>query len=218
VIALLPLPLCLLIAWRTGQDGVALLAVPIGLGLAWWMLRLRGERWADLGLRRARAPGRLLATVLAATALLLVTTTVLERLLSALTGWTPDISRFDALRGNLAALAAGLVLVWTSAAFGEELLMRGFVMHSLHRMLGGSVRPGWAWGSALVVSSGLFGAAHAYQGAAGAILAGAIGLGYGLTFFAARRNLWGPILTHGLYDTAGFLLVYASWDRLLLPA
>ena len=66
-----------------------------------------------------------------------------------------------------------------------------------------------------LLTSLLFGLGHAYQGLAGALLSGAIGLGYGAVFFAGRRNLWSSILTHGAYDTVGFVVVYMSWDAAL---
>lgn len=207
-VVLLPVPLFLTLALALGEDGLALLAVPTSALLAWGMLRLRGERWSDVGLRSAR-PRRLLVVVPVATLLLLVGSSVLAAAITAATGHGPDLSRFDALRGNPAMLVGGLLLVWTVAAFGEELVFRGFVMHSLHRLLAGRRA---AWTLAVLVSSILFGAAHLYQGVVGAILAGAIGVGYAVAYFAARRSLWGSILTHGAYDTVGFVVVYLSLD------
>jgi membrane protease YdiL (CAAX protease family) len=217
LVVLGPLAGLLALAHFSGQDAVALLGVPTSLLLAWAMLRLRGERWADVGLRRAHRWGALLRVVGVAVLLLLVATTLLGYLLAA-AGWLPDISRFDPLRGDPAVLLAGLLLVWTTAAFGEEMLFRGFVMHSIHRLCrdaGWGRRP-WAW--ALTLTAVLFGCGHAYEGPAGCVLAGAIGLGYGLTYFASRRSLWGPILAHGAYDTVAFVLVFLSWDYLLLPS
>ena len=218
VIVLCPAALCLAGARVTGQIDLAFVAAPTGVVLAWWMLRLRGEGWADVGLRRVCSVKRLFVSVFAATAIILVGAALLGVLLAATTGRRPDTSAFDRLRGNPTAFAVWLLLVWTTAAFGEEMLMRGFVMHSLHRLMGriGGNRQPWAW--ALVVTAVVFGAAHAYQGLAGCILTGIIGCGYGLGFFVCRRNLWAAILTHGAYDTVGFLFVYMSWDKLLRPA
>ncbi len=45
-----------------------------------------------------------------------------------ITQWTLqplDISSFEVLRGNVSALLGGLVVVWTVAAFGEELVVAG---------------------------------------------------------------------------------------------
>jgi membrane protease YdiL (CAAX protease family) len=72
-----------------------------------------------------------------------------------------------------------------------------------------------AWGMAALLSSVAFGLAHAYQGLAGVILTGFMGLGFATTYFAARRSLGAAILTHGLYDTVAFLVVFLSLDQVL---
>jgi len=36
------------------------------------------------------------------------------------------------------------------------------------------------------------------------------GLVLGLLYLLARRNLWLPILTHGIIDTIGVLLIFAG--------
>jgi membrane protease YdiL (CAAX protease family) len=216
LLVLLPLPLVLLLAVWTGSDAVALAAVPLGVLLACLALRRRGSKWAEVGMKRLTP--RAVAVGLIATLVLLPLTSVLSGILAELTGLEPDISKFDPLRGNVAMFVSLLFVAWTVAAFGEELLFRGFLMHSLVDASPGGERPRMKWGLALVLSSIVFGLGHAYQGAAGMILTGIIGLGFGLAYFAARRNLWGPILAHGLYDTVGFLFVFMSWDKLVDPS
>jgi hypothetical protein len=49
---------------------------------------------------------------------------------------------------------------------------------------------------------------HLYQGAGGALSAAFGGLVYGLLFLAARRNLWLPVLVHGVQDTVGVMALY----------
>lgn len=205
-------------ALMTRQAPLAFLAVPSGVMLAWWMLRLRGERWADVGLRRVTSWPRLLLVVGLGTLLLLILTNVLVTVLAASTGLKPDLSDFDQLRGNTAVLIVGLLLVWTTAAFGEELLFRGFIMHTLQRLSKPRCGEVAAWLWAILVTALFFGAGHAYQGLAGGILTGLIGIGFTATFFAMRRNLWGAILTHGVYDSVGFVAVYLSLDQKVNPS
>jgi membrane protease YdiL (CAAX protease family) len=216
VLVLLPVPLAMFLAQWTGSDPVALAGTPISLLLAWAALRARGDRWADVGLARGPAHVRVLVVALVATALLLPLTHVLLALL-ATAGSRPDLSKFDILRGNVAYLVVILLIVWTSAAFGEELLCRGFLMHSLYGLLRRRTAAGPAWAVALLLTTVLFGAGHAYQGAAGMIGTGVVGLGCGLAFFAARRNLWAAILVHGLYDTVGFVVLFLSLNHQLGP-
>jgi membrane protease YdiL (CAAX protease family) len=80
---------------------------------------------------------------------------------SLLAGEAPDQSRFDILRGNPVALVAGLFSVWTSAAFGEEILTRGYLMDRIAALAGGGKG---AWATAVLGSSVLFGLMHFYQG------------------------------------------------------
>jgi membrane protease YdiL (CAAX protease family) len=35
-----------------------------------------------------------------------------------------------------------------------------------------------------------------------------VGFGYAVVYFVSRRSLWGSILTHGLYDTAAFVIFF----------
>jgi membrane protease YdiL (CAAX protease family) len=37
---------------------------------------------------------------------------------------------------------------------------------------------------------------------------GISGLVFGVLYLATGRNLWAPILAHGIYDTVGFLLIF----------
>ena len=213
VLVFLPIPLSMAIARATGADGVVLASIVASVGLGTVALRMRGSGWRDLGMRRGAGFKSVLAVSLLGAVFLLIATIVASSLLSRFFGIAPDISKFDNLRGNVGALLGIMVVVWTTAAFGEEMLFRGLLMNWLQRLLGPDNRATWT--VALVSTSLLFGAAHAYQGAAGVILTGLVGFGVGALYLATNRNLWAAILTHGIYDTIGFVLVYTSWDRVL---
>jgi uncharacterized protein len=206
LMVLSPIPAAMLLAWATATDAVALCGVPVGVLLAWRAMRLRHTTFADLGLRRPASPLRTFLIAVPATFILLVLTAVLGDLLQSLTGWAPDLERFEVLRGNLAALLAGLTMVWTTAAFGEELLFRGYLLNSL--LDSWRQTRGLRWPMALGVSSAVFGLAHLYQGTGGVLLTAAVGLGFGVVYRMARRDLWAAILTHGLFDTASFAIVF----------
>jgi membrane protease YdiL (CAAX protease family) len=210
LVVFLPLPLAMSLAAWTQMDALALAGIPTSLGLAWLALRLRGAGWADVGLRRGVSLVRLLITVPLATIALMVLTILLGSLLASATGQTPDLSRFESLNGNMMALMSWLAIVWTIAAFGEEMLFRGLLLNSLFDLFRTHARRGWAWVLALLLTAAVFGAAHAYQGVAGVLLSGFIGLGFGVVYVTTRRNLWAAILTHGLYDTVGFVILFIS--------
>lgn len=170
-------------------------------------VRLRGLGWSDLGLRTAK-PGRLLLAVLLgfAASLLFVAAANL-----GLQAWgvkaRPDYSMFAPLHGNLELYLFFLIPVtWGTAAFGEEMLFRGFFLDAIRRLL---VVEGWpATLLAVFAQAALFGTLHLYQGPAGAAAAGAIGLAFGLTWWIAGRNLWAGILLHGIFDS---LAMTAAW-------
>lgn len=190
------------------------LGIPITLVAIFVLLRAAGEPWADLGLRRpASWPKTLGLAILCAAGLQALSTLVVLPLLRAIGAPLPDLGRFAALEGNLPMLLTFLVVSWTTAGFGEEVIWRGFVMGRLARLFGGERR---AWIVALVATSVIFGLLHLYQGITGVVLTGVAGLFLGLLYLAGGRNLWLPILTHALTDTSSFLVLYFGWaDKLL---
>ncbi len=78
-----------------------------------------------------------------------------------------------------------------TAGVVEELLYRGFVLWVLAQWM-----PLWA---AVVLSSVAFGLAHSYQGRAGMLRTGAIGLLFAV-LFVASGSIWLPMLFHALFD------------------
>jgi len=174
--------------------------------LAWVSLRLRHMRWRDVGLRR---PERWLPTIGLALIVgicyqmldILVIAPVLERL----TGEALDLSIFKALQGNQLLLMVFLAVSWTEAAFIEEMFFRGYLFNRITDLVGNEKLGILV---ALFGTSLVFGAAHAYQGITGMVDTFLGGLVLGLLYLFARRNLWLPILTHGIIDTVGFLLIF----------
>jgi membrane protease YdiL (CAAX protease family) len=120
-------------------------------------------------------------------------------------GRGPDISRFDRVRGNPGVLVVTLLSVWFNSAFGEELIWRGFLLTRLTHVLGGS--RGALWGS-VAISSVLFGLVHVYQGLAGVVTTGVIGLVFCVFFVLVKRNLWVLIIAHGLMHLMSFTAMY----------
>ncbi|WP_386068034.1 CPBP family intramembrane glutamic endopeptidase [Tahibacter sp. UC22_41] len=132
-----------------------------------------------------------------------VATVVATRVL----GWAPMQSgKIGAIAGNLPMLLGLLAIAWSTAAFGEELLFRGFLLGRLRALLGGG--PGFGIVAAFVQAL-LFGLAHAYQGPTGILVTGLIGLVFGLLYLRLRV-LWPLVIAHGLIDTVGLLALYAG--------
>ena len=186
--------------------------------LAWRLLRCRGKTWRDIGLRRPEHFGRFVIVTLMATAVLIPASFAAKRAIMAVTQTAPNLAAFQAIRGNLSALAAGLVMVWLFGALLEELLFRGFLQNMLCELFSGKDRPQWlTWTGVVLVTSGVTGLGHCYQGISGMLVAGCIAVGFSVIYLANRRNLWASILSHGLYDTVALLFIWygISLDRML---
>ena len=174
--------------------------------LGWISLRLRGLGWRAVGLTRWRSwpvtisVGVVLGAVLEAFQLL-VTQPILSRLL----GREPDLDLFRTLTGNFKMTLLFIALSWTLAAFGEELFWRGYLMNRVADLFG---RTQVAWVVSLVIVNIVFGLAHGYQGLTGWIEEGLAGIILGLMYLRTGRNLWVPIIAHGVSDTIDMVLLF----------
>ena len=179
----------------------------IWLLLAGWLsLWLRRRSWRNVGLSRpARWRHTLLAGIAIGAIYQLFSIGIVVPLLYRLTDTAPDLSQFASLRGNLANLLLWLTLSWSLAAFGEEMAYRGYVLNRLADLFGNS-QLGWAVG--LGASALFFGLGHIYQGIAGVLETFVFGAFLACLYLVTKRNLWLPIIVHGVNDTIGFGLIF----------
>jgi membrane protease YdiL (CAAX protease family) len=181
-------------------------STPFLLLFGWLMMWLRGVGWRNLGLRRPTSwRSTLLLGIVIGVGYQYFSLYILEPLIARLTGNLPDVSQFAPLIGNTFFLVMSLLVSWTLAGFGEELVFRGYLMNRVADLVG-SNRSGWL--ISLIVVSILFGITHFYQGISGIIVITLHGLLLGALYLATGRNLWVPIIAHGLNDTVGFILIY----------
>ena len=172
----------------------------------WFSLWLRGVGWKGVGLKRPeswwRATGIGIGT---GVVLQLLSGFVTEPLIQHLTHRAQDLSEFRPLVGNLRLTLLYFALVWSWAAFGEELSYRGYVLNRAAD-LGG--RSSVAWVSGLAFITVLFGFGHSYQGLAGMLDTGLHGLILGIVYLASGKNLWPAVIAHGVTDSIALVLVY----------
>jgi uncharacterized protein len=185
---------------------VPLSKTPFLLLLGWISLRLRRAGWRSVGFARYRNWAITLGLGIAAGVLmesfqLLVTQPVLVQLI----GKPPDLDDFRMLTGNIKMALVGFALTWTLAAFGEEMVWRGYLMNRVAD-LGNRTRR--AWVCSLVAVSMVFGLAHANQGITGEIEEGIAGLLLGIVYLSTGRNLAVPIIAHGVEDTIDIILIF----------
>lgn len=177
-----------------------LLRMALLILLCTWLLRRGGEQWADVGLRRPPRWWTVPLLTAGGFVLLIVLSGVLYRVVLPTVGLPPPaLSGRRMIRGDLAEyLYAAIPVAWGSAAFGEELVVRGFLLDRIAKVIGASGTP--AYLAAVGLQAALFGAFHLYQGIGGALVTGAVGLLIGLIWLWGGRNLWACILLHGFVD------------------
>lgn len=138
-------------------------------------------------------------------AILLIYRFLLIPIVTKFTGVPIDISSFDPLRDNLPVLIVTLGFVWTSAAFGEEIIFRGYLMTRFSKVFGTSTS---AIVANIVVFGIFFGTIHAYQGITGQILSGITGAMIATLFHLKKNDLWFCVVVHGAVDTFALTAVY----------
>jgi membrane protease YdiL (CAAX protease family) len=195
-----------LIFWADFRHHLYFSKTPYLLLFGWISLRVRNLRWRDVGLCRFRNWKTTLGLGVVAGLLLegfelFVTQPLLVKWL----GKQPDFDVFRALHGNLKWTLLAIVGAWTLAAFGEEMVYRGYLMNRVADLLN---RTRGAWLLSLIVVHVAFGLAHAYQGVTGVIDEGLMGLLLGLIYLRTGRNLSVPIVAHGVSDSLDFVLIF----------
>lgn len=192
----------------TGAGNMAALAGTVSaLALVFVFQRALGLPVSEFGLRRPSSWPR---TLLLAAAVALVGGALVQSVMTWLVNPLlavppPDVSRFEGVRGNLQMLLVSVPTVWLTSAFPEEVIWRGYLMSRLAGLAGGSRS---AWAMALAVTSVHFGLIHFYQGTAGIVATGLTGFLFGAAFLVFGRNLWIPILAHGLVHLMSFTAMY----------
>ncbi len=188
------------IMWWFGGPGYL-----IGLAVSLITLWAIKWDWSYFGLGKAKWVGSIVPAIGYTMIIILINDLLIEPLTEILANKPVDLSSFDGMRGNLLNLIIMLAIMWVMAAFGEEFFYRGYIMRRLAILFGNK---NFSWILGAVISSLLFGLTHAYQGVSGMITTGMVGFILALAFYRNRSNLVVGILTHGIYDTYGILLIY----------
>jgi membrane protease YdiL (CAAX protease family) len=184
--------------------------VPILVVLGLASMRLRNGGFAALGFRRPDSWRRILLIAIAAAALRIVLGQFVIDPLTALV-WPPAAAPagVESIAGDIGTALMYLGIVWTFAAFGEEIAYRGYLMNRTADVGG---RTTAAWWIAVVVASILFGYGHFYKGPSGIVDSGVAGFILGAAYLVSGRNLWTTVLAHGFIDTFGVVCLYFGWD------
>lgn len=84
-------------------------------------------------------------------------------------------------------------------------------MGNLVQLFGGS---NIAWILAAILQGVAFGAFHLYQDVGGGVIAGTIGILFGLAYWKLQ-NLWPIIIAHGLVDTFAMTIFYFGLEKFI---
>lgn len=125
-----------------------------------------------------------------------------------LTGEPMDFSEFKQFKGNLSASLGLLAYIWISAAFGEEIVFRGYLMRQFTKFFGASTI---SLAINILLLGFLFGFIHSYQGVSGQIITGIIGMLLAVIFHIRKNDLWFNVALHGCIDTIAVVYIYNGW-------
>lgn len=183
--------------------------VPILFVLGLISFRLRDGGWTAMGLGRPVSWRRtLLIAFVAAFLRIALSAIVIDPVTSHFWPAAKAPEGMNEITGHLWVALRWLGIVWTFAAFGEEIGYRGYL---INRAADGAGRTSFAYWVAVAAVAVLFGYGHYYKGPAGIVDYGMAGLILGAAYLLSGRSLWTCILAHGFIDTVGVVAVFFGW-------
>ena len=116
---------------------------------------------------------------------------------------TPAV--YEAIEGNNSMLIIYLIVSWTTAGLGEELIYRSFFLGQFVSVLK-NVK--YKWLLSLVISSIIFGFGHFNDGTDAIILTAINGFIIGIVYLKTNRNIWAAYFTHAFANTVELMIIY----------
>lgn len=182
-----------------------------GLGISFLILQGSKFDWTRFGIGQKITAKIFVKSLIITFILLIIFFFLIDPLLVKWFG-DFDISSIDDIRGNFLGFIILMAIVWVFAAFGEEILFRGYYMKALAELLGNNNK---AWIFSAIITSLYFGISHAYQGITGVVSVFLWSLIISMIFNKNRNNLLLLVLIHGIYDTIGITLIYLNKDSII---
>jgi uncharacterized protein len=184
--------------------------VPILFVLGLLSFQIRDGTWRAMGLRWPLSWKKTVLLALAAAALRILWGLLWESIAAHF--WPPikGPSGADDIAGHWLVALEWFGIMWTFAAFGEEIGYRGYLLNRAAD-IGNRSKYGY-WIAVLLVSI-LFGYGHFYKGPTGIVDSGVAGLILGSVYLLSGRNLWACILAHGFMDTVVLIAAFMGWAK-----
>jgi len=183
--------------------------VPILFVLGLLSLRLRDGSWTAMGLGWPISWRRTVLFALAAATLRLLGALLIDPITAHFWSAAVAPSGYNEIKGHAVVAFEWLLLIWTFAAFGEEIGYRGYLLTRAADVGGRSKSAYWI---AVLVVAVLFGYGHYYKGPSGIVDSGMAGLILGAAYVLSGRNLWVCILAHGFIDSVGVGAAFLGWS------
>ena len=167
----------------------------------------KGKPFAAIGMYRKNftAKNLLVLAPLTALGLFVFYVAALVPAIEMLTGTPIDMSQLAHLEGDLPTSLIWLGVVWATAAFGEEIIFRGFLMRQFVKFFGDSKI---SIAINILIICGFFGYMHMQQGITGQLVAASTGALLSVIFYKRKYDLWFTIMVHGCFNTLGILSFY----------
>jgi len=168
---------------------------------------LRKESWSSYGFLPVNFRYVVIATLIGV-AFGIVDNFVIESLITKLTGYTPDLSAYENIRGNWMDYILLLLIGWVVGGFFEEFFFRGYLFFRIstlikHRIVFRIV--------SITLTSIVFAFAHNYQGIGGIIGTFYFSIIMGILYFVFKRNVWYLVIIHGFYDMVGITRLFLGY-------
>lgn len=168
-------------------------------------------QWSFFGFQRNPLWQTLAKSMLFMVLVLVANDILLQPLIEHYFGFT-DLEALNGIKGNRLNYIIFILLMWVTAAFGEEIFYRGYMLKRMAIIMGDANK---SWAFAILISASIFGLAHLYQGISGVITTAFVGVIMGAIFYKNRTNLWVGVLTHGFYNMVGITLLYLGKERVI---
>lgn len=143
--------------------------------------------------------------VAAGLAIVLLDSFAIDPLVHSLVRGDADVSALGAIQGNPIAYLRLLLIAFLVGGVAEELVFRGFIIGWGSRLFGERAVVPLA-----LASSALFGFSHLYQGLAGVIQTGLVGLLLAALYVGAGRKLLPASFAHMTVDAIGVTELYTN--------
>ena len=180
--------------------------VPILFLLGWISIRLRDGGWKRVSLKRPESWQKTILWGLLAGVFIIAAGQLTDFVGARI--WHRAVKGaavIEEAKTTWKTALLGLGLVWTFAAFGEEMGYRGYLMT---RAADVGDRSKLAYFAAVLASSVLFGYGHYYKGPPGILQSTVSGFILGGAYLLSGQNLWVSILAHGCADTIAIAVVF----------